>query len=755
MQPYKRIGAWQDAQQPGEEIQVKRKKPSIMQGQLSVSDRQFIVNDTAVPPAIIERILSFVQPEEAAGAPFVGPFRTSKVPEQNGPITPKNRYKLTYQSDYTRLGAVFRSCSSQYAISLVYNLKYPHALFFAAAAFAGKPELIRTGELNRWKWDERMCAAAARAGNFDLLMYLRARGCPWDERTTEAAAAIGRIDILEWAVKNDCPLAHSAFAAAVVHGQLEAYEWMIPHGLKWLDSFTELAIANGRCNMIEYFSQNVMGWTIPARFMDRAAFHGQIALLEWGLRKGCKLDVQVMEQAVKGGHLVAVQWLRTKGCPWNANTSKTLCEGGHLAILAWACQNQCPINYDACFQTALKKRHLHIVEWLQQTAGATITLQMLTPAAENGDIEIFTSLRSIGVPFDSRWISIARKNKRHELEAWLDKNVFRWPRGKFEAFIADGNLEAVKKMHAKAQAVNWDPKLCAIAARHGQMEVLCWLRAQGCPVNEACVEAAAYGGHLAILQALRKAGCPWHEKTLELAAMGGHTQLLFWAVSEGCPGDKTKCAQLAAEHGHEHTVKQIVGEFCLELTAELFAAAGSGGSVPLLTWLRSRQCPSDKRATGMAAQYGHLAALQWLHKNHYPWDVSGYYNAAWNGYPEIIAWAMKEDLPCSASAAIGAATSGHLDILQLLHKSYDFNDERICEAAAADGHREILAWARDNGYSWDAKTFSAAVEHEQMQTLDWLHEHKCPWDPEVYQIALSKKEPSEELLSWLHEHCPL
>ena len=54
--------------------------------------------------------------------------------------------------------------------------------------------------------------------------------------------------------------------------------------------------------------------------------------------------------------------------------------------------------------------------------------------------------------------------------------------------------------------------LCEGAARSGHLEVLQWLRANGCPWDEWTCKYAAEGGHLEVLQWARANGCPWDEK---------------------------------------------------------------------------------------------------------------------------------------------------------------------------------------------------------------------------------------------------
>ena len=67
------------------------------------------------------------------------------------------------------------------------------------------------------------------------------------------------------------------------------------------------------------------------------------------------------------------------------------------------------------------------------------------------------------------------------------------------------------------------------------MEILKWLRSEGCPWDEWACTGAAEGGHLEILKWLRSEGCPWDERTCKDAAEYGHLDVLKWAIDNGCP----------------------------------------------------------------------------------------------------------------------------------------------------------------------------------------------------------------------------
>ena len=82
---------------------------------------------------------------------------------------------------------------------------------------------------------------------------------------------------------------------------------------------------------------------------------------------------------------------------------------------------------------------------------------------------------------------------------------------------------------------------CWAAAAGGHLNVLKWLRQEGCPWDESTFYYAAIEGHLDILKYAHENGCPWNEKTCSFAAWGGHLEVLKYARAHGCPWDKAYC----------------------------------------------------------------------------------------------------------------------------------------------------------------------------------------------------------------------
>ncbi|WZN64446.1 F-box domain-containing protein [Chloropicon roscoffensis] len=81
-------------------------------------------------------------------------------------------------------------------------------------------------------------------------------------------------------------------------------------------------------------------------------------------------------------------------------------------------------------------------------------------------------------------------------------------------------------------------------AKEGHLDFFVWLsrRSGHSPPWDATTCAyAAWGGNLDVLQFLRQEGCEWDKETCTSAAGSGNLDVLQWARDEGCPWDYWQC----------------------------------------------------------------------------------------------------------------------------------------------------------------------------------------------------------------------
>ncbi|CAN0367036.1 unnamed protein product [Hapterophycus canaliculatus] len=102
------------------------------------------------------------------------------------------------------------------------------------------------------------------------------------------------------------------------------------------------------------------------------------------------------------------------------------------------------------------------------------------------------------------------------------------------------------------------PSVFYFAAKSGNLEVLEWLVAHGCPTDlYSCAMGAAYSGNLKALKWSRQRGHGWDRFVCFSAASRGDLKMLSWARGNGCPWDRHQCGRVAEVHGHQDITEWV------------------------------------------------------------------------------------------------------------------------------------------------------------------------------------------------------
>ena len=233
--------------------------------------------------------------------------------------------------------------------------------------------------------------------------------------------------------------------------------------------------------------------------------------------------------------------------------------------------------------------------------------------------------------FTEDWCAYwSRKFNVHQTDPEVVKHVLYVAAGQgylevFEKYWSQGPQEMLRKL--------WDEGTCRWAAYGGQLEVMKWLRAKGCPWGTWVSGGAALEGHLEVLQWMRAQDppCPWDSDVCYFAAQEGHLEVLRWARSQGCPWDKDVCW-----------------------------AAYEGDHLEVLQWMLAQDppCPWDSQVCVSAAGDGHLDVLRWARSQGCPWVEDLTWTAATNGQLKVLKWLIKEGCPYDKGECREAAVEG-------------------------------------------------------------------------------------------------
>ena len=240
---------------------------------------------------------------------------------------------------------------------------------------------------------------------------------------------------------------------------------------------------------------------------------------------------QLLREAAEAGELAALQWLRLLCRRFTSRDEGLLmiaAKNGNASMWSSLCMGPFPApmepgldvaaaNHRECLRLILSKMPLH---------------DIAAPLHINNAI-----------------------NKEDK-----DQFIWLWKRGCLAAAgqevihraCTKGNLRTAQSLRDIVGA-SWDESCTALAAQNGHMQLLKWLRAEGCPLDVRVVHSLAKAGDTAMLEWARSQDppCPWDSHTHAIAAGHGNLACMQWLHGAGlalCPG---LCA-LAATKG-EHT----------------------------------------------------------------------------------------------------------------------------------------------------------------------------------------------------------
>ncbi|CAM9847734.1 unnamed protein product [Phaeothamnion confervicola] len=179
-----------------------------------------------------------------------------------------------------------------------------------------------------------------------------------------------------------------------------------------------------------------------------------------------------------------------------------------------------------------------------------------------------------------------------------------------------GNLENLQFLRSTA-GFPWDVRAPMAAARRGDLPLLQWCVANGCPCDAFTTSLAASAGHFELLQwAWEHAPNSRDTNLCRTAAAAGHLEILQWARTIGCEWGRTVAA--AAEAGHVVILAWAMSNGCPFVGTEVCALAAYQGNLGALKFLRSNGCPWNADTCLFARMRHQRAVLDWIHANGCP-----------------------------------------------------------------------------------------------------------------------------------------
>jgi hypothetical protein len=199
-----------------------------------------------------------------------------------------------------------------------------------------------------------------------------------------------------------------------------------------------------------------------------------------------------------------------------------------------------------------------------------ICFQHILPRLNSTDVKFLygvnTETRKL-IKRSSRAGDLKKKFKVQEMSsistlefAWEHKSFWSrsWDESSFSHKVAETNKLELLKWAREEKKCKWNERTINAAAEQGNLEMVKYCVANGCPINTVACAFAAFNGHLEVLKYLREeVKAPWDRRTAAWAADNGHLHILEYLVERKYDKfDEDACAY-AAREGHLDCLKYL------------------------------------------------------------------------------------------------------------------------------------------------------------------------------------------------------
>lgn len=376
--------------------------------------------------------------------------------------------------------------------------------------------------------------------------------------------------------------------------------------------------------------------------------------------------INAMSMAASLNDLSLVKFMRRLGCPMSENTFEVFSYNGNLEALNYLMQKGCPSG--RCVEYAASSENIRTLRWLRDNGGA-LTASSFAAACLTGNVEVIQ---------------------------WFERNNCAWDERALPYAARAGNIEAVELLVGLGFELT--SQATKAAAGLESMEILVWLRQNGCPWGKSTCAQASRDGRLESLMWARAHGAEWGPQVCAVAAKQGHFSILEWARENGCPWDSTT-----------------------------LRGAAEGGWVEILQWSIEKECPGleDTLVCASAANGLHLGILRWLREEKgFAWDANTMIYASEAGCFDVVEYCLANKCPTNSAVVAAAASANRFQMVKFLVSKGCPVDNQACENAAGSGNVQMLAYFKRRGCNVGIGCLRMARKNHQKEMIAWLKDQK-------------------------------
>lgn len=362
--------------------------------------------------------------------------------------------------------------------------------------------------------------------------------------------------------------------------------------------------------------------------LNLASKLGNIKELMIARNNGGEWSAITIALASAHGHINIVKYLIEKGCTYDIESIRGAANGGYIEILTYLFSKTRLQPDNSIFECAVRYGQVDVVKLLRdkwpKICPEDYKINVL--AVKSGKLEMVKYLRSINYPWSDAAMSVACTLGYFDIAKWLNNNGIKFPMN-----------------------------VCSLVAKSDNLGFYQWLHYKNFPIDNSYNEAAKAGSLLILEWIITTLKTPVTNTMLNNAAMGGDSKTLSWLLNKKCICNY-EILESAIENGNLENLELILDKIPINqllpphfkkqshekidiFTVKYTMIAAKKGNLPLLKWLRSKECPWDEDTPLISSINGNLDILQYSIENGCPCEYDQCLIAAQNNKKShIVDW---------------------------------------------------------------------------------------------------------------------
>jgi hypothetical protein len=385
----------------------------------------------------------------------------------------------------------------------------------------------------------------------------------------QGAAKGGHFDILKWVIKNYVARHHTAVTGAIYGNRIDILKWLLKHGWEPNSHAVSHAAKRGHLHIVKSLVDRK--WAIfDAGY--HAASKGHFDIVKYLFSVDPDSIETIAAGAVKGGYLEILKFVYDSG---GKLSYSFICS--HLHIFEWLISNGF-FEYDMCIiQNIASTGNLECLQFLHSKNYEILNARVFSSAVYSKNIMTIEWLHNLGCPMDEFAINNAI-NLRAPIA--ILKLLISWgckiPSNGCSIAAGVGNLEMLQFLYAHNCLL--DEYTITWAACNGHLDIIIWCRQQGCKWNALACQQSVQFGDLDVLKWLRGIDrdicalgsdetdiCPWDDNVCLEAIKFHRVDMLKFALENGCELNSTVYDKAIRSKNSDivDCVKKYSGKFCM------------------------------------------------------------------------------------------------------------------------------------------------------------------------------------------------